>query len=70
MFGKSRIPDFIDGKRIIEVKNTKSISYTKQLRDYHNYAGPGNMDLYVRPGSKISNPLRNSGVSIYEIPFR
>lgn len=42
-----------------EVKNVKNLSYTRQLRDYTDYAsqkGP-RLDIYVRDSTNLSGPL-------------
>ncbi|MCA9683883.1 MAG: hypothetical protein KC457_16905 [Myxococcales bacterium] len=76
--GRDRIPDGINNEAISvisEVKNTKQLSYSSQLRDFADYARQRGMTfhLYVRPGSKLSGPLkaaRDRGeVVIREIPF-
>jgi hypothetical protein len=56
-----RIPDGITDGVLSEVKNVGHLSYTKQLRDYAEFAQQTNrrFDLYVRMGTNttISGPL-------------
>jgi uncharacterized protein RhaS with RHS repeats len=64
--GRIRIPDQLRPRLIGEVKNVRYQSYTRQLRDYAQYARqrPGwKFVLYVRGGPKgtrteLSRPLR------------
>lgn len=44
---------------VSEVKNVARLSYTRQLRDYTDYASVEGLrvDLYVRAGTRISGPL-------------
>ncbi|WP_238988726.1 putative toxin [Xanthomonas vasicola] len=62
--GRLRMPDGINWTlgTISEVKNTQSLSYTRQLRDYVSFSKANGLDfyLYVRPGAKISAPLRKA----------
>ncbi|HHZ57038.1 putative toxin, partial [Xanthomonas vasicola] len=62
--GRLRIADGLnkDLKTISEVKNTQSLDYTRQLRDYVSFSKANGLDfyLYVRPGAKISAPLRKA----------
>ncbi|MBO9748786.1 hypothetical protein J7431_16420 [Xanthomonas phaseoli pv. dieffenbachiae] len=62
--GRLRIADGLnkDLRTISEVKNTQSLDYTRQLRDYVDYAKLKGFDfhLYVRPGAKLSAPLRQA----------
>ncbi|WP_372359239.1 putative toxin [Xanthomonas axonopodis] len=71
--GRLRIADGLnkDLKTISEVKNTQSLDYTRQLRDYVDYAKLKGFDfnLYVRPGAKISGPLE-AAVKSKEITLR
>ncbi len=60
--GRVRIPDGITNTTLSEVKNVKSLSYTKQLRDFADIAlqrGLG-YNLYVRPSTKLSGPLQSA----------
>ena len=58
-----------------EIKNVKKLSFTRQLRDYAQYAKANNLrfDLYVRPGTQLSGELlkaeKDGLVNIIEIPF-
>src|SRR5690606_25783782 len=58
--GRNRIPDGMTEKVLSEVKNTKSLSYTQQLRDFADFARQKSLDfhLYVRQGTKLSGPLK------------
>ncbi|RJN03864.1 hypothetical protein DEF97_004920, partial [Xanthomonas vasicola] len=71
--GRLRIADGLnkDLKTISEVKNTQSLDYTRQLRDYVDYAKLKGFDfhLYVRPGAKLSGPLE-AAVKSKEITLR
>lgn len=51
-----------DLRTISEVKSKQSLDYTRQLRDYVDYAKLKGFDfyLYVRPGAKLSGPLRQA----------
>jgi hypothetical protein len=59
--GQTRIPDGLTREALSEVKNVKSLSYTRQLRDYASFAEQTGrrFDLYVRPGTgtRLSGPL-------------
>ncbi|MEZ8420602.1 putative toxin [Vibrio splendidus] len=57
--GRVRIPDGVTSTTLSEVKNVKSLSYTKQLRDFADIAKQQGLqyDLYVRPSTKLSGPL-------------
>lgn len=65
---RDRIIDFkktVDGNtRYIESKNVSSLSYTKQIRDFVDMAKNDNsanyLELYVRPTTKLSQPLQNA----------
>lgn len=75
--GRLRIPDGINkaAMTVNEVKNVSYQAYTRQLRDYVDFARSRGMtfNLFVRPGAQISGPLeaaRNAGqLTIREIPF-
>ena len=60
--GRSRIPDGLTEKTLTEVKNVKSLSYTRQLRDFADYAKREglNFELVVRQTTKLSGPLNNA----------
>jgi len=59
--GRTRIPDGLTGKVLTEVKNVKSLSFTRQLRDFASYAGsqkpPLKFELWVRSSTRLSGPL-------------
>jgi len=67
--GKTRIPDQVNASNIstrnplhvTEVKNVKSQSFTRQLRDNVDLVGPGGrVDVFVKPNTKLSGPLRRA----------
>lgn len=62
MGGKVRFPDRLTATTLEEVKNVKSQSFTRQLRDYLNYSQSTNreMILYTRPNTTLSGPLRKA----------
>jgi hypothetical protein len=72
--GTKRIPDGLTPSTLSEVKNVGSLSYTRQVRDFEQYARQTGrtFDLYVRPGARLSGPLRNADaagrINIREIP--
>jgi hypothetical protein len=57
--GRTRIFDGLTDDAVSEVKNVKSLSYTRQLRDYADYASANGLrlDVYVRGGTRLSGPL-------------
>lgn len=61
--GRNRIPDAINNKVLIEVKNVKSISNTLQLRDFAEIAAERElkMILYVRPNTKVAKSVIEAG---------
>jgi hypothetical protein len=75
--GRFRIPDGLNraAGTLNEVKNTASLSFTRQLRDFADFARANGLqfNLFVRPGARLSRPLmeaRDAGVVvIQEIPF-
>jgi RHS repeat-associated protein len=56
---RARIPDGLLPSTLSEVKNTAYVPYTRQLRDYAEYAHSTNrrFDLYVRPDARLSPNL-------------
>jgi RHS repeat-associated protein len=56
-----RFPDAVNDpvKKLTEVKNVQSLSYTQQLRDYSAWCQQQGytFDLYVRPSTQMSGPL-------------
>jgi RHS repeat-associated protein len=58
--GRLRFPDGLTDAALSEVKNVKSLSFTRQLRDYAAFAGQTGrrFDLYVRSSTRLSGPLR------------
>jgi hypothetical protein len=64
------IPDAIDGRTIIEVKNVEYLTNSDQLRAYLYNTDYENINLYVRSDTKISGKLydalmRKEGSKIY-----
>lgn len=72
--GRGRIPDGLTPTTLSEVKNVGSSSYTRQIRDFEQYARDTGrtFDLFVRKGARLSGPLldaRAAGrINIREIP--
>jgi len=72
--GRNRIPDGLNGTTLTEVKNVANMSYTRQLRDFADYAGQNGLvyELYVRPTTKLSGPLleaiENGTIILKHIP--
>ena len=72
--GRTRIPDGLTNSVLTEVKNVKSLSYTRQLRDFTSYAQSNDLrfDLWVRKGAEVSGPLqeaiRNGAINLRIIP--
>lgn len=60
--GRTRIPDALTSTTLSEIKNVASLSYTRQLREYAQYAQQTGrtFDLYVRHGTSISGPLQRA----------
>ena len=60
--GRTRIPDGITSKSLIEVKNVARLSYTQQLRDFQAYAAQNGKTfiLYTRSTTKPSGPLQRA----------
>ena len=54
-----RIPDGLTGSVLTEVKNVRSPSYTRQLRDFAEYARSHGLrfDLWVRASTQLSSTL-------------
>ncbi|MDD4680223.1 MAG: putative toxin [Clostridia bacterium] len=57
---KYRIPDGLDAKNLIEVKNVRYQGYTSQIKDFHLYskANDLNFTLYTRKDTVISRTLK------------
>ncbi|RLB52787.1 MAG: hypothetical protein DRJ42_13790 [Deltaproteobacteria bacterium] len=72
--GRGRRPDGLTDDVLSEVKNTRSLSFTRQLRDFADFAEQTGrrFDLFVRPGARLSGPLRRARdagrINIREIP--
>ena len=72
--GRRRIPDGLTDTVLTEVKNTRSLSFTRQIRDFAEFAEQNGLrfDLFVRPGARLSRPLleaRDAGrINIRTIP--
>ncbi len=60
--GRNRIPDGLTSTVLSEVKNVKSLSFTKQLRDFSDFAKSNgkSFDLYMRPNTRVSAPLQDA----------
>lgn len=60
--GRARIPDGLTRSVLSEVKNVKKLSFTRQLRDFADYAERNKLqfDLYVRPSTQLSGPLKQA----------
>ena len=64
--GRGREPDGLNATTLSEVKNTKALSYTQQLRDYAQYAQDTGREfvLYLRNpahgATELSGPLQNA----------
>jgi hypothetical protein len=63
--GRTRIFDGLTDDAVSEVKNVKSLSYTRQLRNYAGYAGANGLrlDVYVRGGTRVSGPLARADLN-------
>lgn len=59
---RARIPDGLTGSVLTEVKNVKALSFTRQLRDFTQYAADNGLrfDLWVRQGAELSGPLKDA----------
>lgn len=62
--GRNRIPDFLSPelKLLREIKNVKIQSYTRQLRDFCDFAKAEGYtyELWVRSTTKLTRPLRDA----------
>jgi Restriction endonuclease fold toxin 7 len=60
--GSKRVADGLTKEVLSEVKNVKSQSLTRQLRDFMTFAGQQGLrfDLWVRPSTQLSGPLNNA----------
>lgn len=62
--GRARISDGLNesARTLSEVKNVGRLSFTRQLRDYLEYAQTNDLrfDLYTRQHSRLSGPLQNA----------
>ncbi len=69
--GRTRVPDALDSDFLTEVKNTKYISNTLQLRDYAEYAGAAEiaLRLIVRAGTgtTVANTVIEAGWNIIRL---
>ncbi len=71
---KYRIPDGLSRTTLTEVKNVKSLSLTRQLKDFHLYSTQRGLqfNLYTRPNTTFSAPLQNlinqGSINVYTIP--
>jgi hypothetical protein len=57
---KYRIPDRLTSTTLEEVKNVQSLSFTRQLQDFHLYSQQNSLQmiLHTRPGTTFSTPLQ------------
>ncbi|EDL59893.1 putative toxin [Gimesia maris] len=57
--GQNRIPDSLTATKLTEVKNVAKLSYTRQLRDFSDYAKTNGLryELFVRGSTKLSSTL-------------
>jgi RHS repeat-associated protein len=60
--GRNRVPDGLTADVLSEVKNVESLSFTRQLRDYVDFAQSTRrqFDLYVRESTRLSGPLQQA----------
>ena len=60
--GLKRIPDFISGRTLVEVKNVASLSFTQQIRDMAYWAKDNGYTfvIYLRAGAERSGPLKQA----------
>ncbi|MBK8010187.1 MAG: hypothetical protein IPK13_02495 [Deltaproteobacteria bacterium] len=60
--GRNRIPDGLTNTVLSEVKNVKSLSFSRQLRDFADFAQQRGrrFDLYVRPNTTLSGALQEA----------
>jgi RHS repeat-associated protein len=60
--GRVRIPDGLTDSTLSEVKNVANQSFTRQLRDYLDFAQQTGrrFDLYLRPSTNVSGPLQDA----------
>jgi hypothetical protein len=58
--GRTRIPDMLTETELIEVKNVRSLSYTQQIRDLHDFCKQNNLKLVlvVRRNTRLSRTLQ------------
>ena len=57
--GRKRVPDGLTDEVLSEVKNVKSLSFTRQLKDSRDFARNNDLEfhLYVRYDTTLSRPL-------------
>jgi hypothetical protein len=60
--GRDRIPDELTATTVREVKNVKSLAFTRQLRDFVQFAQETERRflLVVRPDTRLSQPLHKA----------
>jgi len=60
--GRGRIPDGLTTNVLSEVKNVRSLSFTRQLRDFSDFAQQTGrrFDLFLRPNTRVSRPLQDA----------
>ncbi len=67
--GRTRIPDALTRKKLIEVKNVKYISNTRQLQDFADFAHNTHRSLvlYVRPNTVVAKTVLEAGWKINKL---
>jgi hypothetical protein len=67
---KMRFPDYLNSTILIEVKNTKVLKMTPQIRDFMVCAQKLNVKfrIYYRPGASIDTAFDNLPVELVPIP--
>ena len=60
--GRGRIPDGLTNEVLSEVKNVQFLSFTRQLRDFADFAEQNGrrFDLFLRPNTRVSGPLQDA----------
>ena len=60
--GRGRVPDGLTDSVLSEVKNVQRLSFTRQLRDFADFAHQTGrrFDLFVRPNTRLSGPLQEA----------
>jgi hypothetical protein len=72
---RRRYPDFVDERKLVEVKNVQQQGLTLQLKDYISFAKEKNipMTLHIRSNTKLTTPLKkaieDSKINIEQLPL-